>query len=75
MITIQQTLETEFRDSGAWRSYELNSFGRTLEDLIENAHISEIDQDGGEICTYGLGHAPGNVYKDAMKIIEGSNNK
>ena len=37
------------QDSGPWRSYELSTSGHTLEELLENAYVSQIDQDGGEL--------------------------
>lgn len=35
-------------DDGPFRSYQLQSEGETLIELLENALIWEIDQDGGE---------------------------
>ena len=37
------------QDSGPWRSYELSTSGYTLEELRENAYVSQIDKDGGEL--------------------------
>lgn len=56
-----QPMDVEFRDSGPWRSYELHAEGDTLDELIESAQVSEIDQDGGEICTTPLAHMGGEV--------------
>ena len=35
-------------DDGPWRGCTLSSEGNTLKELIDNAWISETDQDGGE---------------------------
>lgn len=52
-----------------WRSYELNTQGETLEELIDNARIVEIDQDGGDHGCFDLGEYPDRVYKRCMIII------
>ena len=58
MITLEYIdLEVDYRDSGPWRSYELSTYGNTVQELIDNATISEIDQNGGEITCYGYGDA------------------
>jgi hypothetical protein len=62
-------LEVMYQDSGAWRSYALATFGETVDQLVENASIYEIDQDGGELNSYDLGDASGEVYDSAMSWI------
>jgi len=52
---IDQDLGIEYRDCGKWRSYQLTAQGNTIEELIESATISEVDQDGGEITCYDIG--------------------
>lgn len=47
-------LPIEYADSGAWRSYTLDAAGDTLEELLKDATISEIDQDGGTLNCYGI---------------------
>ena len=49
-----EDLGISFQDAGPWRSYELSARGNTLEEMLEDATISETDQDGGTIDCYGL---------------------
>ena len=51
---IDENLEIDFQDCGQWRSYHIYTQGDTLQELIEDATISEIDQDGGELDCYGI---------------------
>lgn len=53
---------------GPWRNYELMAYGDTVEACLEDATISEIDQDGGELRTYGFDEA-GNDVADAVERI------
>jgi hypothetical protein len=62
-------LGVNYQDCGPWRSYSFNTFGSTLEELWDNATVSEIDQDGGEIDCYGAGEAPMEVFNMIEKII------
>lgn len=62
-------LDVEWRDSGKWRSYELTTHGDTVQQAIDNAAISEVDQDGGEIDTYGFDDASNEVQKAVMNVI------
>jgi hypothetical protein len=52
--SIETELPLDWADEGKWRSFHLYAHGDTLQELIDNAVISEIDQDGGEITSYGL---------------------
>lgn len=36
-------------DSGRWRSYDLETFGDTLDELLDNAIYWQTDQDGGSL--------------------------
>jgi len=63
-------LGVPYEDCGRWRGYSLVTFGDTKDQLIENASISETDQDGGEIATYGLEDAPREVDDAVMTWIE-----
>lgn len=44
----------ESSDDGLWRSYQLVTEGDSFDDLRANAHIFEIDQDGGEAGDHPL---------------------
>lgn len=59
-----------YEDCGPWRSYQLYSWGNTEAELIENAQISEIDQDGGDLDTYALEDAPAQIEKVCLRIIQ-----
>lgn len=68
-IHIDTGLGIMYQDEGPWRSYELVASGTTLEELIEDATISEVDQDGGELACYGLDNCGGEIERVAVKII------
>jgi len=50
-----------YEDAGPWRSYTMVTWGDNYSDLIDNADISEVDQDGGELATYDYGECTGEV--------------
>ncbi len=52
--TVEMVLSEEFADEGPWRSYNLESYGDSLKELWDNATVSEVDQDGGELVTYDV---------------------
>lgn len=60
----------EYRGPGPWKNYALYSQGRTLDELIEEAAITEVDQDGGELRTYGIDDCCGEVEVSVLKILE-----
>jgi hypothetical protein len=39
----------DHEDEGRWRSYDLETEGETLEELLANAVYWQIDQDGGSL--------------------------
>lgn len=39
-------------DAGPWRSYDLQAEGDTLEELLDNAWIFEVSQDGESLRDY-----------------------
>lgn len=65
-----ECLDVSYQDSGQWRSYELTCAGHDFNSCEASAHISEIDQDGGEIRTYDIGDASGEVYREAENMIK-----
>lgn len=67
---IDKELNVEWADAGTWRYYQLNTSGDNLAELIKEATISEIDQDGGEINCYGLHDCSSQVFHAAIVIIE-----
>ena len=54
VININETLGDDTNDRGIWYSIELDTYGETREELLENATISYVDQDGGELDTMGI---------------------
>ena len=75
-ITIEvYDLEVDYQDAGPWRCYSFYSQGNTIEDLVINGVISEIDQDGGELDCYGLDDAPNDVIEAAIQLIAKEFNK
>jgi hypothetical protein len=69
MIRIEQDMDISYQDAGPWRSYHLDTYGNSVEELCENATIAEIDQDGGELDCYGYDDAWGEVQKRAREMI------
>ena len=68
-IEIDCDTEVEWCDDGPWRNYQLEASGDTLEQVLKSAQITEIDQDGGDLATYGLEEAPQDVELAGKKII------
>lgn len=68
--SIDEDLGIDYRDCGPWRCYMFASDGNTLEDLLDNASIAEVDQDGGEINCYGLDDASQEARTRALALIE-----
>jgi len=70
MITIDEDLGINFCDEGPWRSYHFYTSGKTKAECMEDATISEIDQDGGELNCYGLEDCEHEVETSVMKRID-----
>lgn len=62
-------LGVDYEDSGPWRSYNLAGQGETLKEFLEDATISEVNQNGGELACYGIEDAPRSVEREAIKVI------
>jgi hypothetical protein len=45
----RKEMGVEYRDAGPWRHYELSTYGDNVEQMIDNAEVSSVDQDGGDI--------------------------
>ena len=67
---IDSDIGIDWQDSGQWRSFNLYATGDSMKELIEEACISEIDQDGGELNSYGLEHASNEVFKEALAMLK-----
>ena len=68
--TIDTDLGIEYQDSGPWRSYRITASGNSVKEMIDDATVEEIDQDGGELDCYGLDDAPREVSDAAEKLIK-----
>lgn len=68
-MVIDKELNVVYQDAGPWRSYTLSAEGESLEELLDSAHIFEIDQDGGNLGDFSLSNAPNNLYKEALEFI------
>lgn len=68
-IQIDEDLGVNYQDEGPWRSYQLTTHGSDLFDLLDNATIEEVDQDGGELNSYGINEASLEVYSAAQILI------
>jgi len=69
LYSIDTDLGVSYQDAGPWRSYTLVSSGDTLEELLNEASISEVDQDGGDLDCYSLADAPSEVETAALNCI------
>ena len=67
--SIDTNLDVSYGDIGQWRSYHLDTSGDNLKELLDNANISEIDQDGGDIDNYGLNECSTEVENEVLSII------
>lgn len=67
---IDTDLGIMYQDEGPWRSYELVTSGSTKEELLEDATISEVDQDGGELACYSFDDAGNQVSEAVLREIE-----
>jgi len=68
MHEIDTELGIDYADCGPWRSYHLYAIGDTEREMREDASITEIDQDGGELNCYGLEDARLEV-ENAVTIL------
>lgn len=66
---IESNLEIDYRDVPPWRSFEVSARGNSVSEMLVDATISEIDQDGGEIRSYGLEDASNEVSQRAESLI------
>jgi hypothetical protein len=63
-------LGISYQDEGPWRSYEISDArGNTREEFLESLAISEVDQDGGELDTYGFADAPCEVQRVILEAV------
>lgn len=58
------------QDAGPWRSYHLTCSGNSMPEMLQDVSITEVDQDGGDIATYGLEDACEEVRIRACHLID-----
>lgn len=68
-ISIQTELKARPGES-QWRLCLLSTQGESFLDLVTNALITEVDEDGGDLSTYSLNDATRTVYSEAIETIE-----
>lgn len=69
-FSIDQDTGISYEDSGRWRSYQLYASGNDIDELMADAHIAEVDQNGDDINFYPLEESSNEIYKVSVKIIE-----
>jgi hypothetical protein len=69
LVTISQDLGIDYCDEGPWRSYQLETYGNSLDECLKNAGIEEVDQDGGSLRFYDLEDGSNEVIEKATGII------
>lgn len=58
-----------YADEGQWRSYALYASGKDVDEFLDSAFISEVDQDGGEITSYPVSEANNQVWTVASRTL------
>ena len=66
---IDTEIGIDFADAGPWRSYHLDTSGDSFNEMIQNATVSEIDQDGGELDCYELRQASDEIETACLRLI------
>jgi len=67
--SIDTELGVNFADAGVWRSYHLETSGDSFNEMVQNATVSEVDQDGGTIDAYSISDAVSQVEAAALGLI------
>lgn len=65
-----EDLGVNYQDSGPWRSYSLDAHGDSASEMVEEATISETDQDGGTLDCYGIADCSKLVEERVLNMIE-----
>lgn len=66
---INEDTGVNYQDIPPWRSYTLYTEGYNWEELVKEAWIEEVDQDGGTIADYPLAEASDEVLAASYTII------
>lgn len=66
---IDTELGVDWCDEGPWRSFRLSAAGNTPMELIDDAVVEAVDQDGGTIDCYGIGEYSSEVEAASLREI------
>lgn len=69
LYQIDTDIGIDFADAGPWRSYHLETTGDSFNEMVQNATVSEIDQDGGELDTYSIEQASSQIEMECLRMI------
>lgn len=69
MHVIEQDLGISIEDDGPWRGLYLSTEGENLVELVLNATITEVDQDGGDHNVHCLEDANSKVQRVVSLLI------
>jgi len=68
--SIDIDLGVEYLDIPPWRSYNLTACGDNIDQLLNDAMIAEIDQDGGDLNNYDIDNTPSDeIRQEAINSI------
>lgn len=68
-----EELGIDYADCGPWRSYHLTASGNTLAELVKDATVSEVGQDGEDFKCYDVleGNAPAEAALEYLEKLTG----
>lgn len=67
--SIDTEMGVSFQDAGPWRSYHIETSGDSLYEMLDNATVSEVDQDGGTLDAYELRESTSQIQNVGFRII------
>ena len=69
VYSYRDSLNTEFRDIGRWRSYSFDCEGSTMREMFDTCTIFETDRDGKDVYSCGLYDANNTLIREAQRSI------
>lgn len=69
VVIENEELGVDWQDAGPWRSFELGAEGECLANLLDDAGVAAIDQDGGEMYLDKLYDCSGEIVEAAEVLI------
>lgn len=67
VIIENEELGVDWEDEGPWRSFHLDTEGECLANLLDNASVAAVDQDGGDLYNESLYDS--NLCVEAAEIL------